>query len=95
MNIINDQPYQIRINMKRNPFKPGQLIFGSLVPWRGEWYWSGEQQSWDDASKVDVDDLKRTMKRQSPAIVCRYSQGVRGAGEADDVRNAREDDGLP
>ena len=72
VNVINDQPYQIRLNMMRSPFKRGQLIFGSLVPWRGEWYWSGEQQSWDDASKMQVDDLKKMMKRQSSAIVCRY-----------------------
>jgi hypothetical protein len=59
--------------MKRHPFKRGQLVFGSLVPWRGEWYWSGEQKFWDDASKVDVDDLKQDMKRRSSRIVCRYS----------------------
>jgi hypothetical protein len=73
VNVINDQPYQIKIDMKGNPFKSEQLLFGSLVPWRGEWYWSGEQRLLGDAHKVDVDDLKRTMKRQSPAIVCRYS----------------------
>jgi hypothetical protein len=73
INVINDQPYRIRLNMKRSPFKRGQLIFGSLVPWREEWYWSGEQQSWDDASKTQVDELKRMMKRHSPGIVCRYS----------------------
>ena len=74
LNVINDQPYEIRIDMKRNPFKAGQLIFGSLVPWRGEWYWSGEQRLLGDASNVDVVDLARTMKRQSPHIVCRYSK---------------------
>lgn len=74
VNVINDQPYQISINMKRNPFKSGQLLFGSLVPWRGKWHWSGEQRLLGDASKVNVDDLKQTMKRQSPAIVCRYSK---------------------
>ena len=72
MNLVSDQPYRIRINMKQHPFKAGQLVFGSLVPWRGEWYWSGEQQFWDDASRVDVDDLKQDMKRRSPQIVCRY-----------------------
>lgn len=60
--------------MKRNPFRRGQMIFGSLVPWHGEWYWSGEQRLVGDASKVDADDLKRKMKRQSSAIVCRYSK---------------------
>ena len=94
VNVINDQPYRIRIDMKRNPFKPGQLLFGSLVPWRGEWYWSGEQQLLGDASKVDVDDLKRTMKRQSPAIVCRYSKEYEAQVRQLHVRIAREDAGL-
>jgi hypothetical protein len=74
VNVINDQPYQVEINMKRNPFEPGQLLFGSLVPWRGKWYWSGEQQLLGDASKFDADDLRNKMKRQSPGIVCRYSK---------------------
>jgi hypothetical protein len=72
VNLVSDQPYRIRINMKKNRFRTGQLVFGSLVPWRGEWYWSGEQQVWDDASDVDVDDLTQDMKRRSPQIVCRY-----------------------
>jgi hypothetical protein len=73
VNLVSDQPYRIRINMKRQPFKAGQQVFGSLVPWRGEWYWSGEQMAWDDASHhVDVDELKQDMKRHSPQIVCRY-----------------------
>jgi hypothetical protein len=74
LNVINDQPYRIRIDMKRHPFRQGQVVFGSLVPWRGEWYWSGEQKFWDDASKVDVEDLKQDMKRRNSRIVCRYSK---------------------
>ena len=73
LNLINDQPYNVRIDMPRNPFKRGQIVFGSLVPWRGEWYWSGEQQLLD-AAMIDADDLKRTMKRQNPGIVARYSK---------------------
>ena len=74
VNLVSDQPYRIRIDMRGHPFRCGQVVFGSLVPWRGEWYWSGEQRLLGHASKVDVDDLKRKMKRQSPAIVCRYSK---------------------
>ncbi len=72
LNVISDQPYQIRINMERHPFEAGQLIFGSLVPWRGEWYWSGEQKLWGDAADVDVGDIRQTMKRRNSQIVCRY-----------------------
>jgi len=72
LNIVSDETYRIRINMERHPFEPGQLIFGSLVPWRGEWYWSGEQKLWGDASEANADDIKQTMKRQNSQIVCRY-----------------------
>jgi hypothetical protein len=72
INIISDQPYRIRINMEKHPFEAGQLIFGSLVPWRGEWYWSGEQQLFGNASDVDVDELRQNMKRNNSQIVCRY-----------------------
>ncbi len=74
VNIVNDQPYRIRIDMERHPFKPGQVVFGSLVPWLGEWYWSGEQKLWGDDARVDADFVKKTMKRHSPRIVCRYSR---------------------
>ena len=72
VNLVSDQPYRVRINMQRHPFKPEQLVFGSLVPWRGEWYWSGEQKTWDDASKVAAEDLRQDMKCRNPKIVCRY-----------------------
>ncbi|NLY00317.1 MAG: DUF3843 family protein [Rhodopirellula sp.] len=74
VNVINDQPYRIRIDMKRHPFRRKQIVFGSVVPWRGEWYWSGEQRLVGNASGMDMGDLKRTMKRQSSGIVCRYSK---------------------
>jgi len=72
LNVISDEPYRIRMNMPGHPFEPGQLVFGSLVPWRGEWYWSGQQQLWGAASDVDLDDIRRTMKRQNSKIICRY-----------------------
>lgn len=74
LNLINDQPYRVRIELPRNPFRRGQVVFGSLVPWRGEWYWSGEQQLLGNASEIDANGLKQVMKRQNPGIVARYSK---------------------
>ncbi|MCY2986793.1 MAG: hypothetical protein NTY19_02880 [Planctomycetota bacterium] len=71
--MVSDQPNRIRMDMRQHPFKAGQLVFGSLVPWRGEWYWSGEQKLLGEASNVDVNALKQDMKRRSSRIVCRYS----------------------
>jgi hypothetical protein len=46
LNLVNDRPYRIRSeeNLLTNPFKASTTVSGSLVPWRGEWYWSGLQR---------------------------------------------------
>ncbi|MEE9294850.1 MAG: hypothetical protein V3W34_07820 [Phycisphaerae bacterium] len=72
VNVISDQPYRIRIDTPDHPFRRGQLVFGSLVPWRGEWCWSGEQEAWDSSVNIDVEGLRDTMKRQSSHILCRF-----------------------
>lgn len=73
LNVVNDAPYHIRFPVERNPFKPGMLVYGSVVPWRGEWYWSGEQQPLGEATPRHIDTFRQSMKRQT-GIVCRYWQ---------------------
>jgi hypothetical protein len=72
-NLINDEPYPVRLEVPRArcPFAQGQMVFGSLVPWRGEWYWSGAQQSYRQVPD-DVATIKRAMIEKSPAIAYRY-----------------------
>lgn len=86
LNVISDEPYRVRIDMPGHPFRRGHLVFGSLVPWRGEWYWSGQQQKWDSPAGMDVSDLRKTMKQKSSQIVCRfwkeYESQVRERAEA-------------
>jgi hypothetical protein len=71
LNVISDQPYRIRFSMDRNPFKKDMLVFGSVTPWRGEWYWSGMQQALGDATQESIDQIKLEMKKKT-SIVCRY-----------------------
>ena len=75
-NLISDQRYTIRMDQE-NPFRDGMVVFGSLVPWRGEWYWSGQQSSYDETDRIDVAELKQEMKRKSSRIVCRYDLAYR------------------
>lgn len=72
LNVINDQPYRIRVDISDHPFRPGHLVFGSLMSWRNEWYWSGKQQQWDSMAGMDVNALRDSMKRNSSQIVCRF-----------------------
>ena len=77
LNVISSQPYRIRIDMPDHPFRDGQLVFGSLVPWRGDWYWSGEQELWDSTASIDEEGLRDTMKRQSSHVLCRFWEEYR------------------
>lgn len=71
LNVINDQPYHIHFSVERNPFKTGQLVFGSVTPWRGEWYWSGAQKLLGEATLPIIDQFKKEMKTKT-SIICRY-----------------------
>lgn len=93
LNVISDQPYRIRLDMPDHPFKCGQLIFGSLVPWRGDWYWSGRQEAWDSSADIDVGDLRNNMKRKSSQILCRFWKEYEGQvrQRAEQLHNAALD----
>jgi hypothetical protein len=73
-NVVNDVTYVIRVDMPNCPFQPGLLVFGSLVPWRGEWYWSGEQRSHGMAATNLDPQLRREMLQKSSRIAYRYCQ---------------------
>ena len=73
VNLVNDRPYSVRMELPRArcPFAPGQMVFGSLVPWRDEWYWSGGQKRYPQVPP-DSSVIKRTMIEKNPSIVYRY-----------------------
>jgi len=72
LNLINDVKYRVRMNVKRNPFARGKFVFGSLVPWNGEWYWSGEQRMFDRLDAEAIEQVKQHF-RMKPTIYYRYS----------------------
>lgn len=75
INLINDAPYTIRQGMmpsaSAGPFRTGGIVFGSLVPWKNEWYWSGEQRDLTSYSQDSLNEALRTIKLQTD-VVCRY-----------------------
>ena len=74
-NLINDTSYRIREGTSSNPrthhFRPNMIIHGGLVPWRGEWYWSGTQY---DLTQYRANEIAEIVKRfkQNTQIVARY-----------------------
>ena len=72
INVVNDQPYCIRLEMQKCPFIAGQIVIGSLVPWRGEWYWSGGQRMWHKADAAVLAALKKEYVEKLSVISYRY-----------------------
>jgi hypothetical protein len=72
INVVNDQPYCIRLEMEKCPFVAGQIVIGSLVPWRGEWYWSGGQRMWQKAETALLAALKKEYVEKLNALAYRY-----------------------
>lgn len=73
-NLINDQPYRVRMDTPGSPFRVGQVVFGSLVLWDGDWYWSGEQQLYKDLPAKTIQEIKQTFAQKMPSIAYRYCQ---------------------
>ena len=71
-NAVNGQPYKIRMNMADCPFESGLVVFGALTPWRGEWYWSGMQKTFENLPEHEEVNLRREMLEHSSAIAYRY-----------------------
>jgi hypothetical protein len=72
INVINEQPYRVRIEMENCPFAVDQVVIGSLVPWRGEWYWSGSQRMWPSAEAATLAALKTAYLEKQSSIAYRY-----------------------
>jgi len=73
INLINDQSYRVRMEVERNDclFQVDQLLYASLVPWRGEWYWSGAQYPLT-RSKKEFSEMKRNFFERNSAVAYRY-----------------------
>ena len=72
MNLINDRPYLISVGNGNISFMVNQIVFGSLVPWNGEWYWSGKQWAYDNLTDEDIRQLKNTFLRTTSRVAYRY-----------------------
>jgi hypothetical protein len=71
-NLVNSQPYLIRMNIDRCPFTPGMVVYGALTPWRGEWYWSGEQRVFQEVPEAEESKIRKEMLERSSSIAYRY-----------------------
>ena len=71
-NMVNGQPYTIRMNAAAVPFQPGIVVYGALTPWRGEWYWSGQQETFGDMPESEEAKIRKEMLETASAVAYRY-----------------------
>ena len=71
-NLVNGQPYTIRMNMAACPFTPGMVVYGAVTPWRGEWYWSGAQKVFKNMPEQEEAKIRKQMLEHSSSIAYRY-----------------------
>jgi hypothetical protein len=71
-------------------FNRGQIVAGSLLPWDGAWYWSGQQSVYDDLPADTIQEIKQTFFEKMPTVAYRYcKQRAQAAREMVD-RHYRE-----
>lgn len=71
-NLISGGTYRVHMAPGGNPFPRGSYVHGSLVPWDGEWYWSGAQKMFRDLDADEIEQLKAGYRRLT-TIFYRYS----------------------
>ncbi len=89
-NLVNDQPYRVRMGAGPQPFQADAVIFGSLVPWGNDWYWSGTQRQFPSMKASVVTDIKKSLMTNSPQIVYRYRKDLLAKAVAANERQHRQ-----
>jgi hypothetical protein len=74
VNLLNEQPYTVRVETEARQFQAGWLVYGSLVPWDGAWYWSGVQQVFATVTADTIQRIRKEFPLQAPHIVYRYCE---------------------
>lgn len=74
VNILNEQSYTVRVDENASVFEPYEMMFGSLVPWDGEWYWSGTQQGFETVPEDVIEEIKQDFPVRAAQIVYRYDK---------------------
>ncbi|OGV65456.1 MAG: hypothetical protein A3K19_10230 [Lentisphaerae bacterium RIFOXYB12_FULL_65_16] len=77
VNMVNGKPYAVRMmDEDAARFVGVKCFVGSLVPWNGDWYASGEQQVFSDISDAHIEESGRDILRRCPTIAYRYCKDL-------------------
>jgi Protein of unknown function (DUF3843) len=74
VNLLNAQPYTVRVEGEARKLQAGGLVYGSLVPWDGAWYWSGVQHGFATVPEELIQRVCKGFPLTAPHIVYRYCE---------------------
>jgi hypothetical protein len=74
VNLLNERPYTVKVEEEAKRFTTGSLVYGSVVPWDGVWYWSGVQQLFGSIPDDKIPRLCKEFSLKAPHIVYRYNE---------------------
>ncbi len=72
LNIISEEEYIINTGNFTDQFKVDEVFLGSIVPWGGAWYWSGQQHRLGKLSAEETTGIKKTFLTKYPRLYYRY-----------------------
>src|SRR5215468_2257286 len=72
INLLNEQPSTIHVGEIGDTFRVDDVVFGSLVPWEGVWYWSGVQQKYAHVTDEVIQQIKRDFPLHASQVVYRH-----------------------
>ncbi len=73
-NLIINKPYTVYETGNWENFEEGQIIYGSLVPFNGKWYWSGNQSLIPSINEEKLQILIANFSSKNPSIIYRYDK---------------------
>jgi hypothetical protein len=76
VNLLTEQSYTVRVEVEAKRFQEGELLFGSIVPWDGTWYWSGVQQAFGTVTTDTIQRIRKEFPCNAPHIVYRYCESL-------------------
>ncbi len=82
INLLNEQPYTIHVGEIGDTFGVDDVVFGSLVPWEGVWYWSGVQQKYEHVTDEVMQQIKRDFPLHASQVVYRYCPALAAKARA-------------
>ncbi len=68
LNVFNHCKYEVSTMEASKYFGKAKIIHGWIIPWGGQWYWSGQQQTYKEFTDVELNDFVTTYLSSNPTI---------------------------